>query len=653
MARPPSRSRPEPEEFDLEGAMTASAEPEEFDLESATSGAAEPEELDLEAAVAHRAPAPAGPKRPSLTNEAKRASMSGEEFDLDIAHLPPEERAELQQKAAVEAAIASLEGRDPTRAMGDLLARRERDKFEGQVKTAVRSAKASQHQDEERRRKHMPFVIFGVAVVVAVGVVAYVRISSGLDERARQRDATSAAAAAFGARGFVEQELGTEGTLSVAGEPGRCFVAVVGASDDAARLSVERDGGKLEGRQVGWCSCGTSIATVKRIAPEGAPVAVYSAPAEKVGGASFLDALEPREGERLGEQGGALCVEALLDRYVAATPVGNAPARTDVRHAALVGAGLEVVGGAEAEERFVVLPAKAKSCFVVDSSEPEEALGLRLAGGEEPLVDSPVVALCQDQPVSASVWRNGRGKLAIYAAPLEALGGSVGLAEALTRSGAAGAPIHRTPAVVKDEPTLALAASGILSAHLVETGGRSRLGLPDPPHLYSFAANDGGYAAKISTTRSAIACTPSLGTSPAAAVCLGGVGAFDGLEGLRAERPAWLPASTEPAALAKALEALALARKLRLAGFELTTVDGVLETPTGATITGRAEQKQVVAIALSAVPPYLHTLSDAEAWSIDAEPRVVPVSPGGKVSLTATPAFTGPKVPRSIIVFRR
>lgn len=653
MARPPSRSRPEPEEFDLEGATKASAESGEFDLESATAGPVAPGELDLEAAVAHRPPLPSVPKRASLTNEAKRASLSGEEFDLDLAHLPPEERAELEQKAAVEAAIASLEGRDPTRAMGDLLARRERDKFEGQVKTAVRTAKASQHQVEEQRRKLLPYVILGVAAVAAVGVVAYVRVSAGLEERARQREATSAAAAAFGARGFVEQELGPEGTLSVSGEPGRCFVAVVGASDDAARLVVERDGSKLEGRQVGWCSCGASGATVRRVAPDGAAVAVYAAPIEKVGGAGFLEALEPREGERLGEQGGAACVEALLDRYVASTPVDRAPSRSDVRHAALVGAGLELVGGADADARFVVLPAKAKSCFVFDSSEPDEALSLRLEGGEEPLVDSPVVALCQERPVSASVWRNGRGKLAVYAASLEALGGSVGLAEALARSGAPGAPIHRTPEVVKQEPTLALAASGILSAHLVETGGRSRLGLPDPPHLFSFAASDGGYAAKISTTRSTIACTPSLAASPAAAVCLGGEGAFEGLDGLRAERPAWLPASTEPAALAKALDALALARRLRLAGFELTTVDGVLETPTGATITGRADQTQVVAIALSAAPPYLHTLSDAEAWSVDAEPRVVPVSPGGKVQLTASPAFSGPRVPRSLIVFRR
>jgi hypothetical protein len=670
MARPPSKPSTEPEEFDLESATSRPAEPEEFDLESATGATAmsEAEEVDLEAATRTPGPParpplpslpllpvppPAPPTRASVTNEVARSSRSGEEFDLDLAHLPAEERAELEEKAAVEAAIASLEGRDPTRAMGDLLARRERDRFEGQVKSAVKNAKASQEQAAERSRRRLPYVILGVAAIAAVGIVAYVKVSSNLDALAKQRELTGNAAAPFAARGFVEHELGPEGELVVAGEPQRCFVAVVGASGDGARLRVERDGFAVEGREVAWCSCGTSAATVRRLAPDGAAIAVYAAPSEKVGGAAFLEALDPRTAERLGEQGGGGCVEALLDRYVASTPVGQAVERADPRHAALVGAGLSLVGGASEDDRFVSLPAKAKTCLVVDGADADEALVLRLAGGEAPLVESPVVALCQDRPVQASVWRRGKGKLSVYATSLESVGGSVGLGEVLARAGAPGAPVHRTAEVIAEEPATLLAASGILSAHVVEGSGRSRLGLPDPPHLFAFAKPDGGYASKISTTRGAIACRPDLSTRPASAICVGAAGVFDGLEGPRAERPAWLPASTDPQALARYLDALALARRLRLAGFELTTVDGVVETPTGATITGRADEKQVVAIALSAAPPFLHTLSDKEAWKVDGEPRLVPVSPGGQVSLVASPAFAGPRVPRSMIVFRR
>jgi hypothetical protein len=123
-----------------------------------------------------------------------------------------------------------------------------------------------------------------------------------------------------------------------------------------------------------------------------------------------------------------------------------------------------------------------------------------------------------------------------------------------------------------------------------------------------------------------------------------------------AKLPFWLfglQDVADPAGLKIATELLALARELRLDGFEPTTIEAVTELDKGAEVLGRVNEDAMVAVGLVPTAPWVVPYTDGPAWSLEGEPRVVPIKPLERVTLTVVGKPVPPKSVRRTVVFRR
>jgi hypothetical protein len=157
-------------------------------------------------------------------------------------------------------------------------------------------------------------------------------------------------------------------------------------------------------------------------------------------------------------------------------------------------------------------------------------------------------------------------------------------------------------------------------------------------------------------------CDPSLAKSTATLCVFSGSQKWrvDGAETIggiaRAKAPFWLfglQDVNEPAALKVQTELIALARKLRRDGFEPTTIEAVTELDKGAEVLGRAKEDGMVAFALAPVAPFVFPYTDGPAWRVDGEPRVIPIKPLERVTVSASTKTLPPKAQRRTVVFRR
>jgi hypothetical protein len=159
-------------------------------------------------------------------------------------------------------------------------------------------------------------------------------------------------------------------------------------------------------------------------------------------------------------------------------------------------------------------------------------------------------------------------------------------------------------------------------------------------------------------------CNPPLDAKVRAATCVfsgpqkwrtdAGAEAIGGIA--RAKLPFWLFAmqtATDPVALKGMTQLFTLARRLTRDGFTPTTLEAVTEVPTGVEVLGRTGEDAVVAVGVVPTAPYVYTLSDGAAWTLDTAPRIVAVKPLEKVQLTSTLKTLPPKPARHTVVFRR
>jgi hypothetical protein len=81
---------------------------------------------------------------------------------------------------------------------------------------------------------------------------------------------------------------------------------------------------------------------------------------------------------------------------------------------------------------------------------------------------------------------------------------------------------------------------------------------------------------------------------------------------------------------------------------------GVTELTAGRIVVlGRARDDAVVAVEIAKVAPWVMPYSDAAPWTLEGDPREVPLAPGGRVTLTASPHPEAEAKQRRTIVFRR
>jgi hypothetical protein len=120
--------------------------------------------------------------------------------------------------------------------------------------------------------------------------------------------------------------------------------------------------------------------------------------------------------------------------------------------------------------------------------------------------------------------------------------------------------------------------------------------------------------------------------------------------------PFWMTVladSHDPAAVDAELALVGFARKLSARGFFPSVIEGVTERADSVEILGRSGDDAIVAVGVWPVAPFIHPYGDgADPWTLDGEPRVIPLAGGARVSLPVHGSGV-PVEKRRTVVFRR
>ncbi|MCC6558297.1 MAG: hypothetical protein IT372_35600 [Polyangiaceae bacterium] len=580
-----------------------------------------------------------------------------------FSHLSEQERAALKELAEVERAIAILEGRSDASPEDIAFARKEAERLRQSLGSALEKTEEN-IRAARRARLVRTGVIFGVLGVLGLAAALTIPIVTlWLNARARATEAAERAAAPFLAAGFTGDGA-TRGLepREIRGERGRCYVVVAGSADGPARVRVERAPLSMEGASAGFCACGPDPVRVTPSGKEPVELRVLSAPPSLVGGADLLPIFAARPEARFTEEVDRACAEEAIDLFIGAhqpvEPAGAAPAAEVAR---LVSLGLRRVATSRPGLPLVTVPDGREACFLAISSDPSDALDLRLKGGERPLKGKRApLAACGRELSGLSFWHEGKGDVTVFTAPIQRVGGLLGMRELAARAvgqrreAALWAPAEDLPF----DAAATLLASGITPLRPDDPDSHPEVKAGFPAWLVALSTDDRSMLDVADSTRDAL-CVPPVRVGVAHSLCL--ETAPDALEpqtlppGLaRAKRPLWLPvARGNRAQNEKVLAVLAFARRLSAAGYDQTTLMGFTEVPGGVEVTGRSGEDEIVAITVSVSPPYVHVLTDGPAWTIDGEPRAVALAAGKSVKLRALPPLLGPKSGRETIVWRR
>ncbi len=504
----------------------------------------------------------------------------------------------------------------------------------------------------------MSLALLGVTAAAgwwALGIFGRARsLSAGLD----------AASASFANGGFVavaSSNLLTPHKLQIQGSASTCFIAVTSAP--AGDLVVSH-GGALErhAHSIGWCACQPEPVVVT--APEGATsiqgVRLYGVDARALGGLQGWALAGPRP-EAI-TPGGDECQESVLVGWIADRrfPRESTDAAWLARGAGarLSEAGFKAAAGSSVGRTFAVVEAMPGNCMLAlrpDAPTPSDPLILEDPSGAT-LTHGYTLLWCDPHGRSLTVRSSGRAAVLVIGAPAARIGGLLGAREWASRA-------HiPDPTTYVSNADLALDAATTLTAS----------GLPDvvagPPQaqmrFVSLSLQTAAGLVRDPPPRGTLlACSPSLESGKLESICaqvgeqpwLAAAGETLGLAG--GPTPFWLAAlddHLDKDALQAELKLLALARRLTSERFEVTMFSGVSELSTGRiTVLGRVRDDAIVAVEIATAPPWVMPYSDAAPWTLDGEPREVPLAPEGHVTLTATPRPDVEPKQRRTIVFRR
>jgi hypothetical protein len=554
--------------------------------------------------------------------------------------------------ATLEATIAELERRDGPLGEREIAQKREAEKRRAELYVAVQRLR--ERHEERLRLRRLRLGVAGAAFVGA-GLLAARLVPTMTAGLAATTSAINEAAAPFQSSGFVELRTvwGVQPT-EIPTTKGTCYVAVGAAADGPPTVHVQRGFATVEGRgSVGFCACDGSPVKIKAAGKEPLALRVLTSPAAAIGGADLFPQQKPRPVTILPETVDRACAEDAIDQFVASRPRRHAPPPSPVT-TKLTAFGARSVGVALPEDAFAVIPATAETCFAAVGREGTEGLALRLPGGARPAqAKQGALVFCTKAARGLSVWRAGTGLVDVYAAPAARVGGALGMRDLAERAGAG--PV--TTWVPEDElaydAAATLAASGLSPSSYLESSALARAA------VIAFST-DARSTAVVDPADPSVVCRPATALGAMQSLCLEArPGAWSPLSGLpagslAAQRPSWFPPSGafDRPRLERMLDVLSFARRMALAGFELATFGGAQPTPTGARITGRSGEKEVVAIALGPQAPWVVPLSDGAPWTLDDQPKAVSLPPGQAVDLVGVPrsAAIGP---REILVWRR
>jgi hypothetical protein len=558
---------------------------------------------------------------------------------------PPVERvAPDDALAEVERAMSLLDGRHPDHQRATRETARAAELRRVQVEMAAREA----------TRRTIKRALYLVLALVAIGAASFVGV--GLLRRAR--DTSSLLAKASGpwtARGFAvvasSATLGG-GHVEASVEPG-CFVAVTSAD----RVSVERDTGRAQGAApIGWCSCvAEHVSANAPIAPGvSGGVQLLRVDPSVIGGASMFPRFDPKPAGFA--PGGDECSDAQLDAWLTSRappspPLDDALVAADSILAPLARSGFRGLAESAAAAPFVIATLPPHTCAVAVAH--GGGLELRVTGGDRVVHGKRAIAWCSSEAATSTVWSDDASSVRVVEIASPRIGGMLGVREALERAKLADAAEWVPPSARGDEAADALRASLVTDIVVAPDGIAPKTASTDRRIVsvsrestteLSIDAPAGGY----------FLCAPPLDPGVTNDVWRARAGAKIGIA--YAPAPFWLASFSTidaPAALSGALDLILLARRLAPLGFQPTILGGATETARGVDVLGRAGEDAIVAVGLQPRAPWLLAYSDGPTWDVSEAPRIIPLAPLTRISLTSKPPPTAAKNERRTVVFRR
>jgi protein phosphatase len=507
--------------------------------------------------------------------------------------------------------------------------------------------------DRERRRRQILLVAPAGAVLVVVALVW------GLHSRAERAEAALAPAIApFVGAGFARVPPGifsASQRVEVDTTEGTCVLAV--ASPGAGAIHLERpDGSDTAKGSLLHCGCAPEHLAARVDEAPGVPsaVALLRVDARAIGGRYAFMAPAPAS---IGP-GGEACSSEHLEAYVAseqhpksppsetwgATPVGTV----------LSASGFAAIARVPTNQPLVLEPA-TNQCFVATGG--GAMVGLRVMGNVVALAAN--VAWCAAKVGVVLVERSGVGTIDVAAAPVQRVGGLLGLRDAL-----AAASIEATvwaPATDHAELSAASLRASLVGDVVAAADGSIRKEDSPGARVIALSAGDDKSFEPDSASDVFFLCVPPIAAGTRQNLCVQSgaqtwhpppppvpAGAAYG------SLPVWMSAwskSHDPDVVRLQLMLVGLARRLKARGYEPTIIEGVKEEDEGVSIAARSGEDSVVAVGLWPTEPWVDPYGDPP-WTLDGEPRIVALTGGERVRLRAHVQSTAPVGARRTVVFR-
>jgi hypothetical protein len=554
--------------------------------------------------------------------------------------------------AEVERAMSLLDGRHPDHQ------RATRETAHAAELRRTQLEKAA----KEARRRSIRRGAYLVLVLVAIGASSFVGV--GLLHRARDTAALLAKASApWEARGF--SSVATSATLGgdraeASVEPG-CFIAVTSAE----RISVVRDTGRAQGAApIGWCSCVGEhvVATAPIAAGASGGVRVLRVDPSVIGGASMYPRFDPRPAGFA--PGGDECSDAAFDAWLTSrappsAALDDATLASDAALAPLARSGFHGLSESADGSPFVVAAVAAHTCAVAVGR--HVGIELRVAGGDRVVHGARAIAWCGSDAATSTVWSDDASPVRVATIASPKIGGMLGVRDALERAKLADAALWVAPAARGDEAADALRASLMTDVVVAPDGIAPKVASTDR-RIVSVSREATTELAIDAPAGGYYLCAPPLDTGVTNAVCVESAphewrargGAKIGIA--YAPAPFWLASFSTidaPAALSGALDLILLARRLAPLGFQPTILGGATETARGVDVLGRVGEDAIVAVGLQPRAPWLLAYTDGPAWDVTDAPRILPLAPLTRISLSSKPPPVSSKAERRTVVFRR
>ncbi len=552
--------------------------------------------------------------------------------------------------AEVERALSVLGGRHPNQV------RAEREAHEAAAK------RAKEHEARlagDRKRALKRNAIAGAVVIVLGGAAFFAwrasSVRSAIDVKMTNEYAP------FVAAGFDVLPRGSfaaEDRADVTTVAGDCYALVAA---DGAQMKIERPIGTAGAKGSAIvCTCASENVVVTTAG--NAPVRALHIAGNALGGSRAVPYhFDPPPTVVAGDEA---CSDDALAAFARGPHKQEKDAAWLAAHPVFASSGFTTVASAPDKLPFAFAPPAASRCFVAAGN--EMTLWAIADQVQKPLKGKGVIAWCVTKETTFAV-EHAAGPVTIASVPSKRIGGLIGLREIAARAGVT------MTTWVRDEERGEIAADALraslvpdpvaVPSQTIEAAQTkdarvlvfSTATLPNRdvspsanPSTESFTSSEVDFRCAPALTEPDALCVQlhalTWHAPPPGVVCGAAYGPL----------PFWMSALADlhdAAAIDAELTLMGFARKMSQRGFSPSVIEGVTEREASVEVLGRSGDDAIVAVGLWPKEPYIHPWSDDVPWTLDDEPRVIPLVGGARLSLPVKTA-TVPVEKRRTVVFR-